>query len=176
MGGRHCPQPQARPGTQKAIEALPSPTQSSLLMPVAPRPLLQPKEASVVPSPGAKCRTRPHAVWQGYAAICPRRRQHQHCLPGPSPTREGCSHLVTLPPAFCCLLTSAFCRLHLSHWWRERLNPILTRVATAQGQRESHGLALHQQSTSLWPWEACSSGQGWPLMWAPQVPMGYRSY
>lgn len=31
---------------------LPSPTQSPLLMPVAPRPLLRPKEASVVPSPG----------------------------------------------------------------------------------------------------------------------------
>lgn len=43
---------------------------------------------------------------------------------GPSPTWEGCSHLVTLPPAFCCLL--------LSHWWREGLNPILTGAKTQQ--------------------------------------------
>lgn len=125
--------------------------------------------------PGAERRTRPRAVWQGYTAICPRRRQHQHCPPGPGPTREGCSHLVTLPPAFCCLLTSAFCCLHLSHWGREGLNPILTGAATAPHRGKAKAWLSTTKVQSSCPGKHIPLDKASPQCGLPRSLWGHRS-
>lgn len=103
--GRRCLQPRARKGAQRAIEALTSPTQSPLLLPMAPRPQLRPEGASEVPTlgPSAGCgpvpsgtAALPSALTAGSASPCP--------ALAPAPLGKGRSHLAALPS--CLLLPS----------------------------------------------------------------------
>lgn len=119
--GWRCPQPRARKDSQRAIEVLPSPTQSAFLTPAALRPQLWPEGTSEAPTSGHVLDAALHRL-----AWLPCHLPSPQAVPsaGPGFAQEG-----AFAPGHSPLLPSAACT-HLTAW--NGLNPILTEALTAQ--------------------------------------------